>query len=74
LRLNDLRHRIGPAPNRFAGPERGYLREGENMETAGHPPNLTGNARGEHGHICAFFTSINGQLLPEIRDRELSTA
>ena len=44
------------------------------METAGHPPNLTGNALGEHGHICAFFNSINEQLLPEIRDRELSTA
>jgi hypothetical protein len=74
LRLNDLRHRIGPAPNRSAGPERGYLREGENMETAGQPPNLTGNALGEHGHICSFFNSINEQLPLEIRDRELSTA
>jgi hypothetical protein len=74
LRLNDLRHRIGPAPNRFAGPQRGYLREGENMETAGHPPNLTGNALGEHGHFCAFFNSINEQLLLELRDRELSSA
>ena len=74
MRLNDLRHRIGPVPNRFAGPERGYLREGENMESAGHPPNLTGNALGEHGHICTFFNSINEHLLLEIRDRELSTA
>jgi len=44
------------------------------MESAGHPPNLTGNALGEHGHICTFFNSINEQLLLEIRDRELSTA
>jgi hypothetical protein len=74
LRLHDLRHRIGPAPNRSAGPERGYLREGENMETAGHPPNRTGNALGEHGHMGALFSSINERLLLEIRDRELSTA
>jgi len=44
------------------------------MESAGHPPNLTGNALGEHGHICTFFNSINEHLLLEIRDRELSTA
>ena len=44
------------------------------METAGHPPNLTGNALGEHGHVCAFSNSINEQLPLEIRDRELSTA
>jgi hypothetical protein len=74
LRLNDLRHRIGPAPNRFAGPERGYLREGETMETAGHPPNRTGNALGGHGHMCTFSNSSNEQLLLEIRDRELSAA
>jgi hypothetical protein len=64
LRLNDLRHRIGPAPNRSAGPERGYLREGENMETAGHPPNLTRNTFGQHGHICAFFNSIDMRTHP----------
>jgi hypothetical protein len=74
LRLHDLRHRIGPVPNRSAGPERGYLREGENMETAGHPPNRSGNALGEHGHMGALFSSINERLLLEIRDRELSTA
>jgi MEDS: MEthanogen/methylotroph, DcmR Sensory domain len=71
LRLNDLRDRIGPAPNRSAVPERGYLREGENMETAGHPPNLTGNTFGQHGHICAFFNSIDEQhrvLRPFIKD------
>ena len=44
------------------------------METPGHPPNLTGNALGGHGHGCAFFSSINEQLLLEIRDRDLSTA
>ena len=44
------------------------------METAGHLPILTGNALGQHGHVCAFFNSINEQLLLEIRDRELSTA
>ena len=44
------------------------------METAGHPPNRTGNALGEHGHMGALFSSINGRLLVEIRDRELSTA
>ena len=72
--LNDLRDRIGPMPKLRVEPERGYLREGENMETAGHPPNRTGNALGEHGHMGALFSSINERLLLEIRDRELSTA
>jgi hypothetical protein len=31
------------------------------METAGHPPNLTGDTFGQHGHICAFFNSIDEQ-------------
>ena len=44
------------------------------METAGHPPNRSGNALGEHGHMGALFSSINERLLLEIRDRELSTA
>ena len=45
------------------------------METAGHPPNLTGNTFGQHGHMCALFNSIEEQLLLEIRGRrELSTA
>jgi hypothetical protein len=75
LRLSGQRHRIGPAPNRFAGPERGYLREGENMETAGHPPKLTGNTFGQHGRMCELFSSIEEQLLPGIRGRrEPSTA
>jgi len=30
-------------------------------KTAGHPPNLTGNTLGQHGHICAFFNSIDEQ-------------
>ena len=41
------------------------------METAGHPPNLTGNTFGQHGHICAFFNSIDEQhrvLRPFIKD------
>ena len=41
------------------------------METAGHPPNLTGNTFGQHGHICAFFNSIDEQhrvLRPFIRE------
>src|SRR6202042_3244291 len=70
-RLNDLRDRIGPYVPWPARPERGYLREGENMETAGYPPNLTGNTFGQHGHICAFFNSIDEQhrvLRPFIKD------
>ena len=31
------------------------------METAGHPPSLTGNNFGQNGHICAFFNSIDEQ-------------
>jgi hypothetical protein len=41
------------------------------METAGNPPNLTGNTFGRHGHICAFFNSIDEQhrvLRPFIRE------
>jgi len=69
--LNDLRDRIGPMPKLRVEPERGYLREGENMETAGHPPNLAGNTIGQNGHICAFFNSIDEQhrvLRPFIKD------
>ena len=45
------------------------------METAGHPPKLTGNTFGQHGRMCALFSSIEEPLLPEIRGRrELSTA
>jgi hypothetical protein len=65
LRLNDLRDRIRHAPNRSAGPERGCLREGENLDTAGR------NTFGQYGHICAFFNSIDEQhrvLRPFIKD------
>jgi hypothetical protein len=65
LRLNDLRDRIRHAPNRSAGPERGCLREGENLDTAGR------NTLGQYGHICAFFNSIDEQhrvLRPFIKD------
>jgi hypothetical protein len=71
LRLNDLRDRIRHAPNRSAGPERACLREGENLDTAGHTPNFTGNTFGQHGHICAFFNSIDEQhrvLRPFVKD------
>jgi hypothetical protein len=65
LRLNDLRDRLRHAPNRSAGPERGCLREGENLDTAGH------NTFGQYGHICAFFNSVDEQhrvLRPFITD------
>jgi hypothetical protein len=32
-----------------------------NLDTAGHPTNLTGNSLGQHGHICAFFNSVDEQ-------------
>jgi hypothetical protein len=32
-----------------------------NLDTAGHPTNLTGNTLGQHGHICAFFNSVDEQ-------------
>jgi hypothetical protein len=47
------------------------LREGENLDTAGRPPNLTENTFGQHGHICAFFNSVDEQhrvLRPFIKD------
>jgi DcmR-like sensory protein len=61
LRRSDSRDRIRPASSRSAGPERGYLREGENLDTARHPTNFTGNTFGPHGHICAFFNSVDEQ-------------
>jgi hypothetical protein len=42
-----------------------------NLDTAGHPTNLTGKALGQHGHICAFFNSVDEQhrvLRPFIKD------
>jgi hypothetical protein len=42
-----------------------------NLDTAGHPTNLTGKAIGQHGHICAFFNSVDEQhrvLGPFIKD------
>jgi hypothetical protein len=71
LRRSDPRDRIRPASSRSAGPERGYLREGENLDTARQPTNLTGNTFGPHGHICAFFNSVDEQhrvLRPFIKD------
>jgi MEDS: MEthanogen/methylotroph, DcmR Sensory domain len=32
-----------------------------NLDTARHPTNLTGNTFGPHGHICAFFNSVDEQ-------------
>jgi hypothetical protein len=41
------------------------------LDTAGHPANRPGNTLGQHGHICAFFNSIDEQrrvLRPFIED------
>jgi hypothetical protein len=67
LRQSGLRDGLRHAPSRSAGPERGCLGKGENLDTAGHTPNLTG----KYGHICAFFNSIDEQhrvLRPFITD------
>jgi hypothetical protein len=47
---------MGPRRTGPPRPERGYLREGENMETAGHPPNLTENTFVQHEGpvICTY--------------------